>query len=506
MEKENMHEKVHEEENLIETVEDWNDKDQERIRSILNEEESPDPQEEDPMPRPAAVEVVIENGDMRATLYVHPPLRGGPDVEQQDIEDELLRQGIVFGINREKITEIAEQKQYRQLFEIAAGKPPVDGSNGKIKDFFPREHKLKFSSKSNGGIDFKNLNLIHNVQKGTVVCEITRPTEPEDGMDILGRPVHGQRGKMPEIPQGRNIVYSEDRLKLVASCEGNLTFRSGRFQVENVYSVEGNVDNSIGNIDFSGSVYIKGDVFEGYTVKARGDITVVGIVEGAHLESGGDIILHKGMRGMKKGILEAKGNITGKFLEDSTIRAQGSIQAEYIINSRVSCNKDLTLMGRRGALIGGSCAVFNRLRVKNLGSASQTSTAVALGITPELLEETAKVQKELKNIQRSYEDCVKNVEYLTNREETGRLTEAQKLQLSEFKIQIPVNRLKITQLKKRRHELEQLVMQVGKSRLEADLVYPGTVITMGESKLIIKRVESMCMFYYMDGEIKRGTF
>lgn len=68
MEKEYIHEEVHEEDNLIETVEDWNDKDQERIRSILNEEETPDLQEEDMMPKPAAVEVVIENGDMRATL------------------------------------------------------------------------------------------------------------------------------------------------------------------------------------------------------------------------------------------------------------------------------------------------------------------------------------------------------------------------------------------------------------------------------------------------------
>ena len=70
----------------------------------------------------------------------------------------------------------------------------------------------------------------------------------------------------------------------------------------------------MGNINFTGSVVIHGDVLEGYSVKAKGDITVMGIVEGARLSAGGDILLHKGMRGMRTGVLEAEGDITAKFL------------------------------------------------------------------------------------------------------------------------------------------------------------------------------------------------
>ena len=92
---------------------------------------------------------------------------------------------------------------------------------------------------------------------------------------------------MPPVPQGRNIVYSEDRDRLLAACEGNLTFRSGRFHVENVFTVSGNVDNSVGEYQLTGSVVIHGDVLEGYSVKAKGDITVMGIVEGARRQRGG---------------------------------------------------------------------------------------------------------------------------------------------------------------------------------------------------------------------------
>lgn len=512
-------------EELIETVEDWNDAD---LRRRVPEDDADsefsggdvllgdftaygaglpelEPAAETNIVS-ASVEVTLHKQDMQAAVFILPPENGGTDIEETDILDALKAKGITYGIHTEKIHEIAEKRLYSQLFIVAEGEPPTDGKNGKIKDFFPRERKLKFSTKSNGGIDFKTLNLIHNVEKGDVVCELTWPTEPSDGMNVFGRPVRGQRGKMPEIPQGKNIVYAKNKSVLVTACEGNLTFRNGRFHVENVYEVGGNVDNSVGNIDFSGSVYIHGDVFEGYSVTARGDITVTGIVEGATLKAGGDIILHKGMRGMKKGVLDARGNITGKFLEDSKISAGGSIQAEYIINSEVSCNKELLLMGRRGALIGGSCAVFNRIRVKSIGTVNQTPTVVTLGITPVLLEQIAHVSGELKKTSQGYEEALKNQGFLLKKKEHGTISAAQSQRLSELNIQIPVARMKISTLQKRKNELELYMQQVGKSRLEADQVFPGTVILMGDDKLVIRREESRCLFYYMDGRIKMGTF
>ena len=38
-------------------------------------------------------------------------------------------------------------------------------------------------------------------------------------MDVFGQPVRGKKGTMPPVPQGRNIVYSEDRDRLLAACE-----------------------------------------------------------------------------------------------------------------------------------------------------------------------------------------------------------------------------------------------------------------------------------------------
>lgn len=513
----------------VETVEDWNETEQRRRQQMereLLEEESPETggedaeqydedqsgfsdaqdgsMEEEEADRDARVELLVSDDRMSVSMMVYGPSGGGLDITEEMIYDALEQKGICFGIDRKKISGVAGEKQYLQMVIIAGGQPARNGEDGRIKDYFPRKAQIKYASKGNGGIDFKSTNLIHNVKKGDVVCDITLPTEPEDGMDVYGQPVHGKKGTMPPVPQGKNIVYSEERDRLLAGCEGNLTFRSGRFHVENVFTVSGNVDNSVGNINFTGSVVIHGDVLEGYSVRAKGDITVMGIVEGARLSAGGDILLHKGMRGMRTGVLEAEGDITAKFLEDCNIYSKNNIQAEYIINSEVSCGHDLTLIGKRGAFIGGSCSVYNCMNVKAVGAPSHIATSVTLGLTPQLMDEMEAVGKEMILLSRKLTELNKDISYLNSKLKGGTITPSQRERLSKLKLEAPINTLKEKKLKQQGAELSRKLREVGKSRLTAREVFPGTVINIGDCKMSISKKEDSCVFYYLDGEIKKG--
>lgn len=523
--------------NRVETVEDWNETEQRRRqqmeRELLGQEhpesatqESESYDEDRPgsgdggdyegssaqkdgikkeeVTRDAWVEVLVSDDRMSVSMMVYGPSGGGSDITEEMVYDVLGQKGICFGIDQKKISWVVSGQQYMQMVMIAAGEPARNGEDGHIKDYYPRKAQIKYASKGNGGIDFKSTNLIHNVKKGDVVCDITLPTEPGDGMDVFGQPVRGKKGTMPPVPQGRNIVYSEDRDRLLAACEGNLTFRSGRFHVENVFTVSGNVDNSVGNINFTGSVVIHGDVLEGYSVKAKGDITVMGIVEGARLSAGGDILLHKGMRGMRTGVLEAEGDITAKFLEDCNIFSRNNIQAEYIINSEVSCGHDLTLIGKRGAFIGGSCSVYNCMNVKAVGAPSHIATSVTLGLTPQLMDEMEAVGKEMILLSRKLTELNKDISYLSGKLKEGTITPSQRERLSKLKLEAPINSLKEKKLKQQGAELSRKLREVGKSRLTAREVYPGSVINIGDCKMSITKKEDNCTFYYLDGEIRKG--
>lgn len=504
---------------LIETVEDWNDT--EKKRELGTEDTSgslpsagndapagvslaESDQSAEVEPKDAFAEIAVAEDKMSASILVNSPVGGGRDITLQELRDMLDQMGIEYGIDEDKLKDIVENELYNQVFQFAEGTPAIDGTNGKIKDYFPRHKEVKFASKENDSIDFKSTNYIHNVKAGELVCELTPPEPPQDGVDIFGNTVYGKPGIMPPIPQGKNVVYNEEKDKLLTGCEGNLSFRSGRFHVEKILNIGGNVDNSVGNIDFTGSVSIKGDVLEGFTVKAKGDITVMGIVEGATLISGGSITLYKGMRGMKSGVLEAAGDITAKFLEDSKIYARGDIQAEYIINSEVSCGNNLTLTGRRAAFIGGVCSVYNVMNVKTVGAMSQITTLVTLGVTPQLLGEVENLKKDIADITAQLDECKKNITYLNTRQKAGTISPSQTEKLNELKIWLPINTMKQKKMKDQMQKLTLQLKEVKKSRLIAREVYGGTIISIGDSRLVISRKEENCSYYYMDGQIKRG--
>ena len=200
---------------------------------------------------------------------------------------------------------------------------------------------------------------------------------------------------------------------------------------------------------------------------------------------------------MYKRQLEAEGDITAKFLEDCNIYSKDNIQAEYIINSEVSCGHDLTLIGKRGAFIGGSCSVYNCMNVKAVGAPSHIATSVTLGLTPQLMDEMEAVGKEMILLSRKLTELNKDISYLNGKLKEGTITPSQRERLSKLKLEAPINSLKEKKLKQQGAELSRKLREVGKSRLTSREVYPGTVINIGDCKMSISKKEDNCTFYYL---------
>ena len=71
---------------------------------------------------------------------------------------------------------------------------------------------------------------------------------------------------------------------MYAAIDGLVTkTEKEKLNVFPVYEVNGDVDYNIGNIDFVGTVVIRGNILTGFRVKASGDIRVTGGIEGAEV-------------------------------------------------------------------------------------------------------------------------------------------------------------------------------------------------------------------------------
>jgi len=163
-------------------------------------------------------------------------------------------------------------------------------------------------------------------------------------------------------------------------------------EVDEVYKIK-NVTVATGNINFTGSVIIDGDVTEGMKVIASGDVTIGGFVESAIIEAGGDVTISGGIIGRKHDI--EKTQITDVTMSVS-VNAKGSIYAKYCQYAQIKCGQDvrienqllhslLDVNGRvwigkddkaNGKLIGGYTKVGTSVHAGMIGATAGSNTIV----------------------------------------------------------------------------------------------------------------------------------
>ncbi|WP_054859484.1 FapA family protein [Gracilibacillus sp. JCM 18860] len=109
---------------------------------------------------------------------------------------------------------------------------------------------------------------------------------------MFGNPIRQKKGVGVRTKAGKNVEIEEETNVFVATAEGQLSITTKFIHVFPLYELSGDLSLETGNIDFVGSVTIRGNVGTGYSVKAKGDLFISGLVEGgAFLQAGGEILL-----------------------------------------------------------------------------------------------------------------------------------------------------------------------------------------------------------------------
>jgi len=103
------------------------------------------------------------------------------------------------------------------------------------------------------------------------------------------------------MPVGANTEISPDNPNvLISSIDGNVMLKGGLVMVDSVYIIPTSIDFKTGNVNYVGSLHIKGDVKSGFEVQSDNDIQIDGLVEDAKVVSGGNIIIKKRLSWKRK--------------------------------------------------------------------------------------------------------------------------------------------------------------------------------------------------------------
>lgn len=208
--------------------------------------------------------------------------------------------------------------------KIAEGSPAKNGKDGKLL-LLVKKYQKPASSAAEDHIDPRFVHFFDNVEKGTVLGRIYPSTNGENGYDALGTPLPAKAGSPIKVGQNDTILLSPARegqtfSTLTANEAGYLCEEKEGLSVKSELVIGGNLDFSIGDIDFVGAVKVRGDVRKNFQVFARKDIDIAGNVLQARLVS-------------REGSISVKSSVTGEL--GTAITVSEKIPA-YLLTSQAT--------------------------------------------------------------------------------------------------------------------------------------------------------------------------
>ena len=410
------------------------------------------------------------------------------------VQDVLQKSGVAYGIKENKIQEMIDMQIYNQEILIAEGDLPRDGVDGYYEYKFDMNFSKKPKVRPDGSVDYWSIKMVEMVTEGQVIAVYHKAIQGRDGMDLRGKPVLAKRGRDLVPLRGKGFERSEDGVTYTSLMDGKIDMSGERIVILPVYEINGDVDLSIGNIDFRGDVIVHGSLCSGVTVKATGTVTVDGIVEGANIEAGKDVVLRSGVMGASRASITSKGNISAKFFEYTRVHANGTIQADVFLNCQVSCGESIILDGKKASIIGGEVGAIQSIMVNTLGSDGEVKTQVRIGNGPAVLRRIGvlknKIQVEKANLAK-IEEGLKLLQDLKN---DPRRTDLLRVKIRDTAL-----------LAGDTAELEKLEDQIerakgGSVRVNGN-VYPGVKVEIDELQVLVKEKQRHLEFVRESGKI-----
>jgi uncharacterized protein (DUF342 family) len=400
--------------------------------------------------------------------------------------------GVVYGLNINALKDLVEKSGAGELegseenHLVAKGKPAKHAEDGYL-DFMikPSEENVRLEVDEDEVIDYKNVNLVQNVSAEQHLATVVNPCEPKQGVDVYGKPIQAKEGQAIKVKIGSNIAM--DGNKMFATANGRFIQDGDQFWVDPVYLVRGDIDYTIGNINFIGEVKVSKDILDDFSVFAKEGITVDGIVGAANVESDGDIVLNGGMNGKGKGFIRSQKSIESKYYNELTSVSWGDVEIQKsVMNSIVKTKGKLNV--QHGSIIGGEVSALMGIDAGVVGSDLGTMTSLVAGQDYELQDKMKAFESQLLELGEEIDRIDRIIgPLLADKNKLMALPLDKKKALKGLLEQLKRYREEQTRVKEEVESLQdEATTSSVKEIIVRKIIYSGVKITIGGSKKLIK--------------------
>jgi uncharacterized protein (DUF342 family) len=357
-----------------------------------------------------AFELEITEDKLQVFLTLQPP-KGGRSVQLSDVRAMLAQHGVVYGVDEQLLLQAVESGSAGEVL-IASGIAPKEGMPTRFESLLTREPGPEVDE--NALVDYRNLGNLVLVKIGMPLMRRIPGTAGTDGIDVFGNPAPAPEPE--DLPYEENLAgvtfHPDDPNVLVAAIDGAPSILPNGVSVNPVVEVDA-VNLTSGNINFEGTLQVRGDVTTGMKVKVSGDVLVSGTVEAAQIDAGGNVVVKGGILGAAEGTggldaadrlahVTARGSVTARFIGNAAISAGKDVVVEREIRQSEVAAGDTVTVGLKGSaqgnISGGRVSALRGVKAVTLGTMAGVRTIVQVGINPHAQAQKEALQRTRKRL------------------------------------------------------------------------------------------------------------
>ena len=457
------------------------------------------------------VKVIIHDDKTKVEMILLPGFGNQPTAKQhchaklQELDVEIT-EAVVKAVDQliaqsKKISPTPGTQPVRGV--VALAQLPADGLDGGVEWLLdnidkPKEQPPEDLTEEQKRNYYED-SAYTTVKKGTVVGILHEPTIGNDGRDIHGNTIHAKDGKAYDL-QFDETIMQEASGKLVTQAEGVLVKSNYSICVRKEIVVNGAIDFSTGNIDFTGDVIVHEGIKDCFTVKTKGNVTVEGLIEAAHLITGKNLTANGGMAGREQGSVKIGNDLIAKYLDGVIGSVDHDLKVEReIINCQLTVLNDLD--AKTGLVIGGNVIVGGKVLIDTVGSPANVRSDLTIGSVPNLDPIIVSLQTFIDSIADHHKKLIEEQEQIAKY--SCKLTADQKERVTELTFELmtidtPLNKAKdaLFRVTSRAEDLRTVDVMIRK------MLFTNTVLhVMGTSHKVRNDLKGPVKIFKDDGRI-----
>lgn len=452
--------------------------------------------------------VTFSNDELNAFLYIEADKVQDKDITPEVICRNLKASGISFGIDNAIVEKIAAERAFNEKHKVAEGSAPEHGQSARFELCFNPDKKVAPKEGTDGRIDYRDLDFLLNAEAGQVLVKKIPPAAGKPGKSVTNHAIPAKPGKDKNIPRGANTELSHDGLTLSAAKAGTIVYAGSVVSIQPMTTISGSIDLSTGNITCKGSLKVAKDIKSDFKVEVEGDLEVGGNVEDAEIKCKGNVIVKGGFIGRSEGVINAKGDVTLKYIINQNIYSGGNVTiGGEAVNARIHARDEIRLIGSKAKAVGGILTARKLIRASTLGADAGTKTVLKVAYDTELMEKAKQVNEEIERLQCDEKRVKAALVDLYRLNMNGKLPpqkQAALKKLEEFKDGLPTQ---LEDLSLQQKEIDRKLGEFRNAQVIAEKeIYPGVQVHIGKQYKEVDSVRGPMIFELYSDSIVASNF